>query len=128
MKKRGLLLAMAATLAVAGTCSRVQGQQPSAQPQAGGGAARPPAVDGQGQVFGRGRGGLPWAWNDADGDGVCDVTGLPVGQIWRNGRGTGRGRLAARSGRMGAAEPAGAVGPGRRAGIRGGGKRWLLGN
>lgn len=34
----------------------------------------------QPQVYGRGRGGLPWAWNDRDKDGICDLTGRPVGQ------------------------------------------------
>jgi len=33
-----------------------------------------------GQGMGRGRGGAPFAWNDKDKDGVCDVTGKPVGQ------------------------------------------------
>jgi hypothetical protein len=42
---------------------------------------------------GRGRGGAPFAWNDKDKDGVCDVTGKPVGQ--------GRGQGAMRGGRRG---------------------------
>jgi hypothetical protein len=32
------------------------------------------------QPMGRGRGGAPFAWNDKDRDGICDVTGKPVGQ------------------------------------------------
>jgi hypothetical protein len=32
------------------------------------------------QVLGRGRGGAPFAWNDKDKDGICDITGRPVGQ------------------------------------------------
>ena len=47
------------------------------------------------QVMGRGRGGAPYAWNDTNKDGICDVTGQPVAQ----GRGAavagqlmGRGR------------------------------------
>jgi hypothetical protein len=40
------------------------------------------------QAQGRGRGGAPYAWGDKDKDGICDVTGKPVGQ--------GRGQMAAR--------------------------------
>lgn len=29
---------------------------------------------------GKGRGGAPHAWNDKNKDGICDVTGKPVGQ------------------------------------------------
>ena len=32
------------------------------------------------QVQGPGRGGAPYAWCDRNGDGICDVTGMPVGQ------------------------------------------------
>ena len=32
------------------------------------------------QSYGRGRGGAPFAWNDRNGDGICDLTGQPVGQ------------------------------------------------
>ncbi len=32
------------------------------------------------EVRGRGRGGAPWAWNDKNKDGICDLTGKPVGQ------------------------------------------------
>jgi len=32
------------------------------------------------QVQGQGRGGAPYAWCDRNGDGICDVTGRPVGQ------------------------------------------------
>jgi hypothetical protein len=44
-----------------------------------------------GVAYGRGRGGLPWAWNDRNRDGICDPTGRPVGE----GRpiGFGRGRV-----------------------------------
>ncbi len=45
------------------------------------------------QVQGRGRGGAPYAWGDRNGDGMCDFTGMPVGQgraqMMSNG---GRGR------------------------------------
>jgi len=34
-------------------------------------------------LLGRGRGGAPYAWNDKDKDGICDITGKPVGQGWR---------------------------------------------
>lgn len=58
--------------------------------------ANPPG----GQQMGRGRGGAPFAWNDKNKDGVCDITGQPAGQ----GRGMGamrggRGRGAAAFGR-----------------------------
>ena len=33
-----------------------------------------------GQVMGRGRGGAPYAWNDKNKDGICDLTGKRVGQ------------------------------------------------
>jgi hypothetical protein len=46
------------------------------------------AATSQPQVMGRGRGGAPYAWNDKDKDGICDVTGKPVGQ----GRSAGFGR------------------------------------
>jgi hypothetical protein len=46
-------------------------------------------------VMGRGRGGAPYAWNDRNKDGICDVTGQPVGQ--------GRGMCAMRCGRRGRA-------------------------
>lgn len=32
------------------------------------------------QPMGRGRGGAPYAWNDKNKDGICDITGAPVGQ------------------------------------------------
>ena len=43
-------------------------------------------------VYGRGRGGAPFAWNDQNKDGICDVTGKPVGQGRTIGFGGGRGR------------------------------------
>jgi hypothetical protein len=55
---------------------------PATQPQA------------QPQVYGRGRGGQPWAWNDRDKDGICDLTGRPVGQ----GRAVGGGGWGDRDG------------------------------
>ena len=51
------------------------------------GQTRSPATP---QVLGRGRGGAPYAWNDKNKDGICDITGKPVGQ--------GRGAALARSG------------------------------
>lgn len=52
---------------------------------------------------GRGRGGAPHAWNDKDKDGICDVTGKPVGQgrgqMAGRGRCGGRGQGAAARGR-----------------------------
>ena len=47
------------------------------------------------QVMGRGRGGAPYAWNDKNKDGICDITGQPVGQgrgAAFAGQGLGRGR------------------------------------
>jgi len=53
-------------------------------------------VTGQaGMLYGRGRGGVPYAWNDRNQDGVCDLTGQPVGQrpiAFGGGRGIGNGR------------------------------------
>jgi len=34
----------------------------------------------QPQLLGRGRGGAPFAWNDKNKDGICDLTGKPIGQ------------------------------------------------
>jgi hypothetical protein len=74
-----------------GTATMLTGQQStSTSGQAGGQQA-------SGQVMGRGRGGAPFAWNDKNKDGVCDVTGLAVGQ----GGGRGRGMAAGRGGRGG---------------------------
>ncbi|MFO7693736.1 MAG: hypothetical protein R6V57_11680 [Vicinamibacterales bacterium] len=41
---------------------------------------------------GRGRGGAPLAWNDRNADGICDLTGKPVGSVGAAGRGAGQGR------------------------------------
>jgi hypothetical protein len=46
----------------------------------------------QQQVYSRGRGGIPFAWNDRDKDGTCDVTGRRAGQGRPSGLGAGRGR------------------------------------
>ncbi|MBE0659395.1 MAG: hypothetical protein IH602_17005 [Bryobacteraceae bacterium] len=53
---------------------------------------------------GRGRGGAPFAWNDKDKDGVCDITGQPAGQGRGQGmmRGARRGRGASTAGGFGA--------------------------
>lgn len=53
---------------------------------------------------GRGRGGAPFAWNDKDKDGVCDVTGQAIGQGrgQRVMRGARRGRGAFAGGGFGA--------------------------
>jgi len=50
------------------------------------------------QVMGRGRGGAPFAWNDRNKDGICDLTGQPVGQGRPIGFGRGRGRGAGAAG------------------------------
>ena len=106
MRHASLLLGAALLAAVATYCQSQQGQaagaqaqqqaaqssqqgvQPPAQVQP---QAQPPAP---GQYYGRGRGGLPWAWNDRDRDGICDLTGQPVGQGRPMGFGGGRGRFA----------------------------------
>ena len=65
------------------------------------------------QPLGQGRGGAPYAWNDKDKDGICDLTGAPVGQ--------GRGFCGCRYGRWG-------YGPGARAGAGWGrGMGWRFG-
>ena len=47
------------------------------------------------QVYGRGRGGIPFAWNDTNKDGICDLTGeavMPAGSAGQVGPiGLGRG-------------------------------------
>jgi hypothetical protein len=50
-------------------------------------------------VMGRGRGGAPYARNDKNKDGICDLTGAPVGQ----GRGAGAMRCGRKGRGMGAA-------------------------
>jgi hypothetical protein len=60
------------------------------------------------QAIGRGNGGAPYAWNDKNKDGICDVTGLPVGQ----GRGAGA-RQCGRRGRGAVAGRAAGAGWGR---------------
>lgn len=76
------LLAVPAVLITA-ALSFGQSQSPApAVPQQG---------QGQTQVMGRGRGGAPLAWNDRNKDGICDVTGQPVGQGRAAGFGRGRG-------------------------------------
>ncbi|MCZ2073616.1 MAG: hypothetical protein LC130_01265 [Bryobacterales bacterium] len=57
---------------------QTQRQAPAAQQSV---QSVPPAQPlSQQQLYGRGRGGQPWAWNDRDKDGICDLTGRPVGQ------------------------------------------------
>lgn len=83
--KKTLIIAFALTLCAAGLAVAQQASQDTAAPQ------------------GRGRGGAPYAWNDKNKDGICDLTGQAVGQ--RQGRGAvgmrgGRGRgFAGSSGR-----------------------------
>jgi hypothetical protein len=55
------------------------------------------AADNSDRTMGRGRGGAPFAWNDKNKDGICDITGRPVGEGPGCGgvaRGRGRGRAA----------------------------------
>jgi hypothetical protein len=62
-------------------------------------------------VIGRGRSGAPYAWNDKNKDGICDLTGRPVGQ--------GPGAAAMRGGFRGrGAGPARGRGMGRGFGAR----------
>lgn len=70
------------------------------------------------QVQGQGRGGAPYAWCDRNGDGICDVTGRPVGQ--------GRGQMMSPGMR---GQQGGGVGRGMGRGMRGGMGRnmWAMG-
>lgn len=61
-------------------------------------------------VMGRGRGGTAYAWNDNNKDGICDLSGAPVGQ--------GRGVGALRSGRRGRGGNAWGPGNGMGRGLR----------
>jgi hypothetical protein len=95
-----MLVAMAAVLLMAASAfAQAQPQTQQAQDQS--------------QLLGRGRGGTPFAWNDRNQDGICDVTGQPVGQGSPIGFGRGRGRAGAAS----------SAGSPVRAG-RGGGRWW----
>jgi len=83
--KRALIIATGVVLASA---AFLMGQQ-TAAPQT--------------QVMGRGRGGAPYAWNDKNKDGICDLTGKPVGQGRAMGfaRGGGGGRCGCCAGARG---------------------------
>lgn len=89
--KSALLLVLAALLAAVVVFSQAQ---PASQPPNGQTQVQPRQVQqpAQPQIYGRGRGGLPWAWNDRNRDGICDLTGQPVGQGRSVGFGMGRGR------------------------------------
>lgn len=50
------------------------------------------AAPGEGTTMGRGKGGAPYAWNDKNKDGICDVTNQPAGRRAMGMRGKGRGR------------------------------------
>ncbi|MFO7769318.1 MAG: hypothetical protein R6W82_10250 [bacterium] len=77
--KRSWLITAAALLVGTAACAYAQSQQP-------------PQQDSRQMFYGRGMGGVPYAWNDADRDGVCDITGQPIGQRPIGfGRGWGRG-------------------------------------
>lgn len=81
--KSAFLLLIAAFVAATVVFGQAQSQAPAQGDQ------------GQPQVLGRGRGGAPFAWNDQDKDGVCDLTGRPVGQGRAIGFGGGKGRAGA---------------------------------
>ena len=86
--KSVLLTAPALLLAASLSLAQTQSQAP------------PPAQEpAQPQVMGRGRGGAPFAWNDRNKDGICDITGRPVGEGrpigFGRGRGMGRGHCGA---------------------------------
>ncbi len=82
------------------------GQRPIAYGRGRWAVLGPVTVQVPGQVstlYGRSRGGIPYAWNDLNKDGICDLTGRPVGQrpiAFGGGRGLGAGR-ALRGGRGG---------------------------
>lgn len=110
-----LLWAVAAILMPAAMLPAQNRDQGISQPK----AQAPGAVQQQDQqvICGRGRGGVPCAWNDRDKDGICDLTGRPVGQGRPLGFGGGR-----RGGRGGAAWGGGwGAGRGRGFAARGGG-------
>ena len=67
LMKRIWMISAAALLVGSVVCVHAQSQVPPKQDQA-------PAF------YGRGRGGVPFAWNDLNNDGICDLTGQPVGQ------------------------------------------------
>lgn len=82
--KKTFIIAFALTLGAAGLAVAQQTAQETGTP------------------LGRGRGGAPYAWNDKNKDGICDLTGQAVGQ--RKGRGAvglrgNRGRGSAGFGR-----------------------------
>jgi hypothetical protein len=63
----------------------------------GQGAAQPPTP-----AQGQGRGGAPFAWGDKNNDGLCDITGRPVGQgraARAAGQAPGRAWMGRRGGR-----------------------------
>ena len=80
LMKKIWMISAAALLVSSVACVYAQSQEPPKQDQ-------PPAF------YGRGRGGVPYAWNDLNKDGICDLTGQPVGQR-PIGFGGGRGRWA----------------------------------
>jgi hypothetical protein len=77
-----------------------------------------PQTQTQQPVMGRGRGGAPFAWNDQNRDGVCDLTGRAVGQR-PIGYGRGRGWRA-----MSDQPAAQAAGPGQGQAQGRGGAGW----
>ncbi len=83
LMKRIWMISAAALLVGSVVCVHAQSQVPPKQDQA-------PAF------YGRGRGGVPFAWNDLNNDGICDLTGQPVGQR-PIGFGGGRGWWATAS-------------------------------
>lgn len=82
-----LIVLLAAVTAAAQTAPPVEVTQglPQSQVQ----AQTPAQTQNQNPAMGRGRGGAPFAWNDRNGDGICDLTGQAVGQ---RPIGYGRGR------------------------------------
>jgi hypothetical protein len=85
------IVALLAGILVAQTQSQPQAE-PQTQPQVQ--APAPADQQTQPQVYGRGRGGIPYAWNDTDKDGICDLTGRPVPQAAPVGPGRGWGAAA----------------------------------
>lgn len=88
-----LVMLLAATTAAAQSAPPAQAPQAQAQAQV--------QAQDQTQLMGRGRGGAPFAWNDRNRAGICDLTGQAVGQ---RPIGFGRGR-----GWRGMADPTGAA-------------------
>ena len=78
---------MAAGLIAGVLALSAQQAQERPQPAPGDEAKAEIAAPPVGPQMGLGRGGAPFAWNDKDKDGICDITGQPIAQQMGLGRG-----------------------------------------